>query len=921
MRPLKLTVSAFGPYAGKTVIDLAPLGTGGLYLITGDTGAGKTTIFDAIMYALYGEPGGDNREVSMLRSEYADAETPTEVELVFLYNGKEYTVRRNPEYMRKKARGSGITKQTAAAELIYPNGRITAKRSDVDKEIEEILGVDRNQFSQIAMIAQGDFLKLLFADTKDRREIFRKIFKTDRYRRFQDRLKEEASGTRNKLTEIGNSIRNDIRNIKCDEDSTLSGELKNAAEQNAIDDVLGVLEKILAEDRKHSDTNEKEIATIEKKLQGIAVELKQADERNKKRSELVKLENLQKEKQKELDEKRAALETEKNKKSERDEIMSEIAKIDAKLPNYDKLDKENKELDALKKQLSENNSLKEKCEKEHEKLRSETEKYKDELEKLSGTGEAREKLTGEKKELENRLEALGTLKKEIGNLKAKEKKLEKAQADYLAASKEAEAEKKFAFQKRQAFNDDQAGIMAAALTEGMPCPVCGSTVHPLKAEKSADAPSEADVKAAEEKAETAQQTANKKSEDAKVLKGAVDEAKRIVGEKLKEVLGDIEISDAEKTADSCIAEISAAVNELKNKIETENKNAERKTELEKLIPKKLDKLEALKKEISEYDVNITAASSTVSEKEKNIKALRGELKFESRIDAEKEKRSLNDKHDKMMKALDKAVNEHNECDKALAEAAANIKQLKAQLENYPETDAEEKQKEYESANKRKSELSERQKILGSRISVNETAEKNIRGYSAELNALEKKWQQINALSETANGSLNGKDKIMLETYIQMTYLDSIIQRANSHLMKMSGGKYDLKRCETADNQKRQFGLELNVIDHYNGSERSVKTLSGGESFIASLSLALGLSEEIQASAGGIRLDTMFVDEGFGSLDEESLRQAISALSGLTSANRLVGIISHVAELRERIDKKIIVTKEKSGGSKAEIVIE
>lgn len=245
--------------------------------------------------------------------------------------------------------------------------------------------------------------------------------------------------------------------------------------------------------------------------------------------------------------------------------------------------------------------------------------------------------------------------------------------------------------------------------------------------------------------------------------------------------------------------------------------------------------------------------------------------------------------------------------------------LTAQLKDAEEIDVDTEKKRQTELTTEKADLTKAITVISSRLDRNGEALKNIRKGSGRLTEVETKWTWVKALSNTANGNIGGKEKIMLETYVQMTYFDRILARANTRFMIMSGGQYELKRRIEAENNRSQSGLELDVIDHYNGTERSVKTLSGGESFKASLSLALGLSDEIQSSAGGIRLDTMFVDEGFGSLDDESLQQAMRALYGLTEGNRLVGIISHVSELKEKIDKQIVVTKEKSGGSRAEIV--
>jgi len=295
------------------------------------------------------------------------------------------------------------------------------------------------------------------------------------------------------------------------------------------------------------------------------------------------------------------------------------------------------------------------------------------------------------------------------------------------------------------------------------------------------------------------------------------------------------------------------------------------------------------------------------------------LEYESKVKAEEAVAILENKRKQLKQTLDKAQKAYTNCKSGVDSLNGTIKALIAQLKDAEEIDIEAEKKQQSELTREKKTLSEKITQLSSRLDQNNGALRNIQERGDRLSEVETNWIWAKALSNTANGNLSGKEKIMLETYIQMTYFDRILARANTRFMVMSGGQYELKRRIEADNNRSQSGLELDVIDHYNGTERSVKTLSGGESFKASLSLALGLSDEIQSSAGGIRLDTMFVDEGFGSLDEESLQQAMRALYGLTEGNRLVGIISHVSELKEKIDKQIVVTKEKSGGSRAKII--
>ena len=317
---------------------------------------------------------------------------------------------------------------------------------------------------------------------------------------------------------------------------------------------------------------------------------------------------------------------------------------------------------------------------------------------------------------------------------------------------------------------------------------------------------------------------------------------------------------------------------------------------------------------------ITAAGTEAQSKQQQLDAGKGTLPFDSR-------RAAEERIEELAKTIERRKAALRNAEKAYTDSAGRVRELKAAIAGLEEQLSGGPEPDREGVTRQKAELTRQRKALEDRIkgihaglAANRSALAGIRDKAGELEALETRRVMVCDLSATANGTLSGKEKIMLETYVQTTYFDRIIDRANTRLMMMTGGQYELKRRIEAENQKSQSGLDLDVVDHYNGSERSVKSLSGGESFKASLSLALGLSDEIQSSSGGVRLDTMFVDEGFGSLDEESLDQAMKALTGLTEGNRLVGIISHVAELKNRIDRQIVVTKERSGGSKAQIVL-
>ena len=358
--------------------------------------------------------------------------------------------------------------------------------------------------------------------------------------------------------------------------------------------------------------------------------------------------------------------------------------------------------------------------------------------------------------------------------------------------------------------------------------------------------------------------------------------------------------------------------QLGQAIAEETARVSRREELSQRIPEAEGDLRRKEEALGACASGLAALESQKKELERQLLAAKADLRFGEIGQARAELQRLRTVIAGMKDALERARNAWDACRTSLAECDGKIAQIKGQLDRGAEVDREKAEKAREALEAERTGLETRRKLLFSRREANGTALENIRRRSGRLEALEREWAMVQALSNTAGGNVSGREKIMLETYIQMTYFDRIIDRANTRFMIMSGGQYELKRRERAMNNQSQSGLELDVLDHYNGSERSVRTLSGGESFQASLSLALGLSDEIQSLAGGIRLESMFVDEGFGSLDESALEQAVQALAGLTEGNRLVGIISHVAELKERIDRQIVVTKERTGGSRAEI---
>lgn len=927
MRPIKLTVSAFGPYAGKTVLNLDELGANGLYLITGDTGAGKTTIFDAITYALYGEASGDTREVSMFRSKYADAETPTEVELVFSYDGKIYTVKRNPEYERPKTRGEGLTKQKAEATLEYPDGRIVTKERDVTRAIEGIMGINRNQFMQISMIAQGDFLKLLHASTDDRIKIFRQIFKTNLYDLLQKKLKQEASELGNQCESERNSIKQYIGGISCDEENVLSIDVRKA--QTGLlptDEVAELIDKLIKSDSKEYKELQDAIKKYDSELEVVNANLGKIEEHEKVKASLKKAEEdleQERERQKTL---QTAFDEEASRIPEREKLAGEKAKIEAEYPRYDVFAELGEEIVKSDKLITTQEQSLTDDKAQYDEDAEIFEALKKEYEGLASAGEGKEKLANSLDKATARQDKLQSASEAFtarDNLRDELKGLQEEYTKAVTASEEASRSYEG---KNRAFLDEQAGIIAGTLEDGMPCPVCGSTEHPCIAKKSESAPTEEQLKEAKAIAEEARKKAEEASSRCNTAKGKLDtkteELEKLVGELWPDLKdgpaeGSTEAEDLLAKEQKSLAE---QISKLEKAIFSEEKRIARRDELAKTIPESERELNTRKTDISNRDTELQSKKSALAEKKKQYEAEKQSLRFANKKKAEEEAQLLEKQVDEMKRAHDKAQSDLQKSKESISGFESTIKSLKSQLSSGCALDKDEELEKKTDIENKRSEDDAKSKAIHTRIDTNTQALANIRAKSDSLSELEKRYTWMKSLSNTANGNISGKEKIMLETYIQMTYFDRIIDRANTRLMTMSGGQYELKRRREAENNRSQSGLDLDVIDHYNGTERSVKTLSGGESFKASLSLALGLSDEIQASAGGVKLDTMFVDEGFGSLDEESLDQAMRALSGLADGNRLVGIISHVGELKNRIDKQIIVTKDKSGGSRATIVV-
>lgn len=918
MRPLKITMSAFGPYAGEVTLDMQKLGKSGIYLITGDTGAGKTTVFDAISYALYGEASGNYRENTTLRSKYASADTPTFVELEFEYNNEIYKINRNPEYPRPNKRGEGFTKQSANAELVMPDGSVITKIKEVSAKVEEIIGINKNQFSQIAMIAQGDFRKLLNCETNERSKIFRKIFKTEPYHNIEIKLSSLFNELKRNREKEKSGIEQYINQLKCNENDTLSLELERAKSGDVlIEDVIKLAGEIINKDTLEYTKTQKNIESINEEIEKINsnIKLYKNQEATKKAyaKASAKLEEL-KTKRNDCEKAYKSAEAQRERL---DDLTRKINLINSKMPKYDELKSLENSLKEKKQSFEKSNNLLKLKQQEITLLEKEIDEKSKALEEVKGADLLVQKLTVKKEEIKKKAEALKELKTEIDRCKTEQKNLKNAQSFAKSALDEYGALENEYNQIYIAFFNEQAGIIADELKDGEPCPVCGSTSHPNLARKSENAPSQADVESAQNLVKKAQEKADKARDAASALKSRFDEIAANVKSAAKKLFG---------TDDNVFDDYNSNINALKKEydctlalLKTANEKLNLYQKLDKEIPKIQEKQKSLSDEISTLNTQKASDEAFISENTKRVTSIKSELDFESADLAKDKLKEYTNLSNDIKNAIEKSKNAFDDIKSKYDTQKGTKASLENALKEFKEIDLAALNEKSLKLNEYKKDVDKTAKSLYSRIENNKSRVDDISKKRDILKGYDDKYVWLKALSETANGDISGKEKITLETFVQMTYFDSIIRKANIRLLTMSDGQYELVRRSDAETLKKNEGLALDVIDHFNGSSRSVSTLSGGESFMASLCLALGLSDEIQSSNGGIKLDTMFVDEGFGSLDGEALDRALSALTSLSQGNRLVGIISHVDVLRDRIDNKIVITKDRTIGSNAQII--
>lgn len=925
MRPIKLTMSAFGPYADKVVLPLSDLGQTGLYLICGDTGAGKTTVFDAIAFALFGEASGNARKVKSLRSDFAKPDTETFVELEFEYHGEACVIRRSPAYSRPKLKGGpGMTNHAATAELTRPGKPPVTKLTDVNDAVVELLSMDRGQFSQIIMIAQGDFRKLLNSDTKERSQIFRKLFDTSLFENFTEILEAQ----RNALKYEYDALASELAALSLQAD--FLGESERALQLKALEregrlsfeQLIDAVSAQNEEDSLLKDSLQQEeellFAERDKLNEGISalLELRTATE------DLEKLQAAADQERSALTRHRSELSLRTSEAPMRDELAAQIAKEKAQLPAYERFASISTGLEAAEAEAS---HLAEKRDKAYATIEALEEARAACEQNISQFDEAPVTAAHAESDLSRAEEAragIDVLIKRFEDMRKRKDKAETEHRSKLASyeHKRETSEKlgKEARRLQQAYLDNQAGYLAANLEPGLPCPVCGSTSHPSPAAYAGTEISKEEVDDALAAHQSAQEDCERVAQACSSVKAQLDACI----EELSRFAHDNQL-------DGDLNQQTAMLEELKRKADKDLEEAKRKLGKAQHDLAELKKaqglLDQVKANLETYRKIAEQAKSAHVSKLSEIESSRASLAELSRNLTHPDLKTAEacielkeGEHAKLSKAYDLAQKTVNSSELNMARLESQIEALEkrvSELSSSGDPEAiEELRERLQDQNTLSADLRQRKDAVTARMGSNAAVLKRCTKALKRSTDILAKYNEIGVLADTAAGKLKGKDRISFEAYVQGIYFDQIIAAANRRLGIASNGRFELRRREQAANQKSQSGLDLDVLDNYTGKLRDASSLSGGESFQASLSLALGLSDVVQSSTGGIRLDTMFIDEGFGSLDEEALQNALRMLTTIANDDKLIGIISHVDELKQCIDRKIIVKRGREGSS-------
>ncbi|MBQ8814732.1 MAG: SMC family ATPase [Lachnospiraceae bacterium] len=887
MKPLTLELCGFGPYAEKTTIDFARFEGSGIYLITGDTGAGKTTLFDGISFALYGEASGGSkrRQGKGFRSDFASEKTPTYVEFAFSHLGRHYLIRRSPEYERPAKRGKGMTTQAPTAEMsCREEGWLLTRNDEVNKKVQELVGLTREQFAQTMMIAQGDFLKILSASSSERKALFQQIFGTKIYEDIQESLKARSLECEKQQRERKDRLLSAMRRARLAEhagdaepcqgvkDTQIRRQSESGGQAADLDKL-----RSLRDDERQAEvfvTVLDEYVRAEKEERKLLIRQKQMN--GKQLDQLTA--DIAGGKQLNLDFERLR---------QCHSRMELLEKRQMEIDGYsDLLERDGRAL-AVKEYWQSSRLAEERAVRSRREL-AQTEERCLQEQKTLAVLEAREQtaaeLEGENRCLAEENSKLSGVIPVAAALETCEEDLTAARNRLVRLEKEA-VEARGRYQElRNRFFRGQAGLLSQSLKDGQPCPVCGSLHHPSPALTEADIPDREDV-------ETAEAASGEKDNALK------EQSERAAGlmEKARQLRRQIEAAapDGASDQDTWKKRLEANQKRIDENAAQIRQIREAKKTAEQRYQTLSGRLTALR-ESAEAERREASASRALFERERDSRGFATDEAFQTALLTEERRRKLTEN-----------VRIHRE---SVSGTGALIRDLEEKLKNTSPVDVEELTRQKKDLDKQRNLLEEQVRRLENRIDINQDIGKEIRTLLEETAKISEEWTVLSDLANTVSGQLSGKTKLSLETYVQQYYFRQVIAAANQRLVSLTDGLYTLRCKEEARDKRSQSGLDLDVLDRNTGQWRDISTLSGGESFMAALSMALGLSDVVQSRSGGIRLEAMFIDEGFGSLDETALKQAVDMLARLADGSRLIGVISHVSELKMRIDQKLVIRK-------------
>ena len=875
MKPLNLTLSAFGPYANETTVDFSVFGEDGIFLIAGDTGAGKTTIFDAISFALYGEASGgkERRRSKSFRSDYASPRVETYVELTFRHRGETWRIRRNPEYERPKKSGEGTTTQTANAKLTHlDTGEVTEGLTDVNGRVYELLGLTQDQFTQTVMIAQGDFLKILNASSDDRRALFQKLFNTSIYADLQWKLRDMNSACSREKEDLDRRITIAAGKIDPEPDFPERESIALYRTEARYADLLSeCLARLIEGERAAREQAEQQRKTAGERTDALIAAIEQGRSIN---GEFDRLNGVEAHLAKLLDEQSAMDDLADELDSAR-RAQGLLADETLVRSSASEIRRQQSELEGAAEALA----SAEKALPEAEAGRKAAEAHASQADEMLSAA----------RQLSGCIPVLKDLERQQGKLDRQKRQI----SALLEASNRADLAYTAA---KEGYYRSQAGLLAAELEEGKPCPVCGALSHPQPAQLTDEAVTKEEMEAAEQSHRQAADALHEAEKERASLQAAVD------ADRAQLLEMNIAEGETERHLEQRIGDLKARAKQYRDAIE---KSGKAYIDLTILLEKSRTTVEQGQKRLS----SLLETAEQLNRRFRESLAAAG---FEDERAYQLAKRP-----EKAMAELEKKLKEYGEQRKSLSDQAAGLREKLAGRARVDLSDLDGQQRDW----KEKKEAAEASEAaLVKKLTLHEDALSEIRAARRQQKRKEEHWAVVRDLYNCCAGIAGGsrRAKLTFEAYVQQYWFKQVVAAANKRLTVLTDGLFTLRCKEEARDRVRQSGLDLDVLDRATGQWRDVSTLSGGESFLASLALALGLSDVVQAQSGAIRMEAMFIDEGFGTLDDNALRNSLQVLADLADGRRLIGIISHVHDLEERIEKQIVVSKTLKG-SKIDIL--